>query len=74
MRYLRDYNPKLRNDMRKPRNAQKKKIIFKNLSYKINGIIFKVRKELGRYKNEKQYCDAIENRFIVESIAMRGKK
>jgi GxxExxY protein len=36
------------------------KIIFPNLSYKINGILFTVHNELGRFCSEKQYNDAIE--------------
>lgn len=42
---------------------EKGKIIYKELSYKINGILFGVHNDLGRYRNEKQYCDAIENDF-----------
>lgn len=38
-----------------------KKIIYPGLSYKINGILFAVHNQLGRYCNEKQYCDAIES-------------
>ena len=36
------------------------KLIYKDLSYKINGILFAVHNELGRFKNEKQYSDKIE--------------
>lgn len=36
------------------------KIIFPELSYKINGILFKVHNNLGRLCNEKQYADAVE--------------
>lgn len=35
-------------------------IVHKELSYKINGILFTVHNELGRYRNEKQYGDLIE--------------
>ncbi|VVA43568.1 conserved hypothetical protein [Candidatus Roizmanbacteria bacterium] len=38
----------------------KSNIIYPDLSYKINGILFKVHNELGKYCNEKQYCDSIE--------------
>ena len=38
----------------------KKEIVYKELSYKLNGILFTVHNELGRYRNEKQYCDLIE--------------
>ena len=36
------------------------KIIYKDLSYKINGILFSVHNSLGRFYKEKQYADAIE--------------
>jgi len=45
------------------RTIRRKKLIHPELSYKINGILYAVHNELGRYCNEKQYCDAIENRF-----------
>lgn len=35
-------------------------IIYKDLSFKIVGILFKVHAELGRYRNEKQYADRLE--------------
>ncbi len=38
-----------------------KNILHKDLCYKINGLLFKVHKELGHYKNEKQYADYFEN-------------
>ena len=37
------------------------KVIHKELSYKINGLLFKTHNELGRYKNEKQYADYLED-------------
>lgn len=43
-------------------------IIFKDLSYKINGIIFCVHNELGRYRNEKQYADRFEQILKEENI------
>lgn len=36
------------------------KILYKNESYKINGLLFKTHKVLGRFKNEKQYADYFE--------------
>jgi len=38
----------------------KREIVYAELSYKINGILFSVQNELGRYRNEKQYGDLIE--------------
>lgn len=42
------------------RTTQTGKVVYPDLSYRINGILFRVRKQLGRFRNEKQYCDAIE--------------
>ncbi len=36
------------------------KIIFKELSYNIIGLLFKTHKELGKFRNEKQYADYFE--------------
>jgi hypothetical protein len=30
-------------------------IVYKELSYKITGLLYKTHKELGRFRNEKQY-------------------
>ncbi len=38
-------------------------LIYPELSYKINGILFKVHNELGKYRNEQEYADAIENQL-----------
>ena len=37
------------------------KLIYKDLSYDITGILFKVHNNLGRYCNEQQYGDALEH-------------
>lgn len=50
------------------------KIIYPELSYKINGILYAVRQELGPYCNEKQYCDLIEKKFINENIKCEREK
>jgi GxxExxY protein len=36
------------------------KILHKELSFVINGLLFETHNILGRYKNEKQYCDCLE--------------
>jgi len=36
------------------------KVVHKELSYIITGILFNTHKELGRYRNEKQYADYFE--------------
>lgn len=43
-------------------------LIYKELSYKINGILFAVHNEIGRYTNEKQVCDYIEEKFKQNKI------
>jgi len=40
-------------------------IVYKDLSYKIYGLLFKVHRELGYYRNEKQYGDYFEE-FITK--------
>ncbi|MEK7138812.1 MAG: GxxExxY protein [Patescibacteria group bacterium] len=42
-------------------NTANEKVLFRELSYKICGLCFKVHNELGRFRNEKQYADALEN-------------
>lgn len=37
-----------------------KGIIYKTLSYLLNGIFYEIQNKLGRYCSHKQYCDAIE--------------
>ena len=44
------------------------KIIYKDLSYKINGLLFKTHRELGCLRNEKQYADYFEKLLITEKI------
>jgi hypothetical protein len=46
----------------------KDKIFYPDLSYKINGILYKVHNRLGRYCSEKQYGDMIEELFKKEGI------
>lgn len=36
------------------------KIVYKELSYKINGLLFETHRELGVYRTEKQYSDYFE--------------
>ncbi len=53
---------------------QNKDVIYPELSYKISGILFKVRKDLGRFRNEKQYCDAIEEELKKNSLNHEREK
>ncbi|HTX86650.1 MAG TPA: GxxExxY protein [Candidatus Nanoarchaeia archaeon] len=43
-------------------------IVYKDLSYKIYGLLFKVHRELGYYRNEKQYGDYFEELLKAERI------
>jgi len=52
----------------------KNKVVHSELSYKINGILYQVRKDLGVSKNEKQYCDAIETKLKAASIQYEREK
>ena len=45
-----------------------KEILHKELSYKINGILFRVHNKLGRFRNEKQYSDAVEEELKIAQI------
>ena len=44
------------------------KVIYPELSYKLNGIFFKAHNELGFYCKEAQYCDAIEKLLKEKDI------
>ena len=43
-------------------------LIYPDISYKINGILFKVHNELGQFRSEKEYGDLIENYFKKDNI------
>ncbi len=47
-------------------------IIYKELSYIINGLLFQVHNDLGRYCNEKQVCDKIE--FYLKTNKLQYKR
>lgn len=50
------------------------KIIEKELSYKINGLLFEVHNHLGRFCREKQYGDFFEKLLIDEKIDYEREK
>jgi GxxExxY protein len=50
------------------------KIIFKELSYIVTGLFFKIQSELGRYCREKQYGDALENVLTAGNIQFEREK
>lgn len=41
----------------------RQKLIYQDLTYEINGILFSTHNDLGRYKNEQQCADAIEQKL-----------
>lgn len=57
-----------------PNDTNKEKIVHKELSYRINGILFKVHNELGRYCREKQYGDFFETLLKEEGIEFEREK
>ena|SRR3972149_2369479 len=50
------------------------KVIFPKLSYEISGIFFKTHNKLGRFCNEKQYGDFVENLFKENKIQYEREK
>lgn len=51
-----------------------KRIIYPDLSYKINGILFAIHNQLDRFCNERQYSDAIENNLENLKIKYEREK
>jgi len=49
-------------------NNTNKLIIYKELSYKINGLLFSVHNKLGRFLKEKQYADELEKQLKDKKI------
>ena len=49
-------------------------IIHKELSYSLNGVLYKVHDELGRYAHERQYCDLIERYLKEKGISHEREK
>ena len=46
----------------------RKDILYPDLSYKITGLCLQVKKELGRFAKEKQFCDLLEQKFKENNI------
>jgi hypothetical protein len=46
----------------------KTRLLFGELSYKINGILFAAHNELGRFARERQYADLIETKLKENKI------
>lgn len=49
----------------------KTKLLFGDLSYKINGILFDCHNELGQFGKEKQYGDLIEKKLKENNIGYK---
>ncbi len=45
-----------------------KEILYPDLSYKLTSLFFETHNKLGRYRNEKQYCDYFERLLIREKM------
>ena len=50
------------------------KLIYPDLSYLLNGIFFKIHNQLGRFRNEKEYGDALENELNKATIKYEREK
>ncbi|MBI4709208.1 MAG: GxxExxY protein [Candidatus Portnoybacteria bacterium] len=50
------------------------KMIYPELSYKVCGLCFYIHNRLGRYRNEKQYGDALEVAFDEAGIIHKREK
>lgn len=55
-------------------NLHKKEIIYRELSFRINGLLFDVHNKLGRLCREKQYGDALEKALEKEGISFVREK
>ena len=50
------------------------KIIHPELSFKVNGILFKTHNQLGRYYSEGQYADFVEKLLKESNIRYEREK
>lgn len=50
------------------------KLIYPELSYKLNGILFAVHNELGRFRSETQYADGIERYLKLYGVPYEREK
>ena len=55
-------------------NKKSEKIIHKELSYKVGGILYQAHTKLGRYALENQYSNIIENILKQEKIPYEREK
>jgi len=52
----------------------KQELIYKDLSYNLNRLLFDTHNELGRYCNEKQYGDLFEKKLVENKINYNREK
>ena len=50
------------------------KLLYKDLTYKLNGLAIEVRKEIGRFAKEKQYCDLFEIKLKENGIVYKREQ
>lgn len=50
------------------------KLIYPELSYRINGILYKIHNDLGRYCNEKQYSDCLGKELKMNGLNFEREK
>ena len=50
------------------------KLIYEDLTYQVNGILFEAHNELGQFANEKQYADFIENKLKNSNLDFEREK
>ncbi len=43
-------------------------ILYAELSYKITGLCLQIKKEIGRFAKEKQYCDLLEQKLKESNV------
>ena len=55
-------------------NDTNEKIIYKELSYRLTGLFFKVHNELDRFGRERQYGDLLESLLKEEKIKYQREK
>src|SRR3990167_8089126 len=48
--------------------SQQQKIVHAELSYTINGLLFKVHNELGRFEKEKRYGNLFEQKLLQSDL------
>lgn len=49
-------------------------LIYGDLTYKINGLLYSVHNERGRFSSEQQYCDAIEQQLKESLLSYEREK